>query len=193
MPRDIFHTTRLTGPRGPKIHRKSPFCRPDFMDIDPSAPPARTDPYIAWKNGSFVLYATSWFLVTFAKQIEFVAMNIFVFHLAGKNPLSLGLLGLVQAGPVMLLAIPGGHIADRWPRRIVVAITLGLSALVALALVVAVLLHASLVCIYGLLLLARPAWRWADHRGAALLPQLVPSQDFSNAVAWNSTVFRSRG
>ena len=74
-----------------------------------------------------------------------------------------------------------------------VAITLGLSALVALALVVAVLLHASLVCIYGLLLLGATGLALGGPSRAALLPQLVPSQDFSNAVAWNSTVFQIAG
>ena len=164
------------------------------MDCDTSRPPDRPDPYAAWRIGSYRLYAVSWFLMTFAKQIETVALSICVYHEAGmdvrKGALALGWLGLVQASPIMILAIAGGHIADRWERRGVVVAMLGLTGAVSLALTLVVFLHAPLLWIYMLLLVGATGQALGGPSRTALLPQLVPGEVFSNAVAWNSTVFQ---
>src|SRR5688572_32310334 len=47
---------------------------------------------------------------------------------------ALGLVGLVIALPVVLLSLPAGHIADRFPRKRIVLVTQALSAICSLAL-----------------------------------------------------------
>ncbi len=89
--------------------------------------------------------------MTFAKQIETVAMGIYVYGAANKDPLALGGLGLVQALPVMALSIAGGHIADRFDRRNVLSLMLAATGAVSIALTAAVHAHASIGWLYLLL------------------------------------------
>ena len=48
------------------------------------------------------------------------------------NPLDLGLVGLAMFLPLPLLALPAGHLADRYPRRTILALAIGVDAAVAL-------------------------------------------------------------
>jgi hypothetical protein len=43
-----------------------------------------------------------------------------------RNPFDLGLIGLAEFVPLPILALPAGQLADRLPRRLVVATALGL-------------------------------------------------------------------
>jgi MFS family permease len=167
------------------------------MDSDFTPIPLKNDPYSVWRGYNFQLYATSWFLMTFAKQAEAVVVSVFVYnyvhslyHSVETASLAVGLLGLVQALPMMALAIPGGQIADRWDRRIVLTASLAASGAMSAVLAAAVYRHASLWWIYLPLLASAVGQASGSPSRTALLPQLVPSEDFSNAVAWNMTVFQ---
>ena len=116
----------------------------------------------------------------------------------------LGLVGLAQIIPIVLLTLPAGHIADRFNRKhvvqiatfiqIVLFITAGFSARFASMLPFAhaasgwskdphvPILLALLVCNGGCRAVNQPA-------KASLLPMLVPSQLLSNAITWNSSLF----
>jgi len=52
-------------------------------------------------------------------------------HELTRNPLDLGWLGLAEAVPAVGLGLPGGHAADRLPRRLVLLGTAGLALLAA--------------------------------------------------------------
>ncbi|MGO8688525.1 MAG: MFS transporter [Thermoguttaceae bacterium] len=164
----------------------------------PLAPVApKPDPYAVWRGRGFQLYATSWFLMTFAKQAESVVMSVFVYsyvhnlyHSVQTAALAVGVLGLVQALPMMVLAIPGGQIADRWDRRLVLTVSLAATGAMSAVLAAAVYRHEPLLWIYLPLLLGAVGQALGNPSRTALLPQLVPSEDFSNAVAWNTTVFQ---
>jgi MFS family permease len=157
------------------------------MSDHPSTTPA-ADPYAAWRSPDYRLFAGSWFAMMFAKQIETVAVGIHIYDQT-RDPLALGWVGLVQALPVMLLAIPGGQIADRVNRRTVMVAMLAVSTLVALGLVLASAAHLSLPWIYGLLTVGAVSQALGSPSRAALLPQLVAPPHFSNAVTWSTTVF----
>ena len=154
------------------------------------APPITTgpDPYAAWQSREYRLFAVSWFAMMFGRQIETVAVGIHIYDRT-SDPLSLGWVGLVQALPVMLLAIPGGQIADRVDRRTVLAVMLGVNVLVSLGFTLASLGHLSVPWIYALLTIGAISQALGSPSRAALLPQLVAPQHFSNAVTWSTTVF----
>jgi Transmembrane secretion effector len=61
-----------------------------------------------------------------------------------RSTLDLGLIGLSEFLPMFLLALPAGHLADRWPRRIIFAgaLLLGAGVGVGLAIVSSTGLHA---------------------------------------------------
>ncbi len=154
-----------------------------------SAPgPQRPDPYAAWRIGNYRLYATSWFAMTIARQIETVAIGVYIYATTG-NVLDLGILGLVQAVPAMLFAIPGGQLADRFDRRLVLATVLVLAAALTAGLGAACYFQVSPAWIYPLLIVNAMCQALGAPSRTALLPWIVPAAKFSNAVSWNSTIF----
>lgn len=101
-----------------------------------------------------------------------------------RNPLSLGILGLVEAIPALSLALYGGHIADRMDRRRILRTTLG--ALVVCAVLLAILQTANLgkaqlVMLYGVVFLAGIARGFAEPAAAALEAQVVPWEILINS------------
>lgn len=165
---------------------------PDSSAAKPLASPppsSETGPYAAWKNPDYRLFACGWFILTFGKQIETVAVGIHLYERTG-DPLALGLLGLVQALPVLLLAIPGGQLADRFDRRRLMMLMLGLGTTVSLGLTWLALVDAPVQWFYVLLALGATSQALGSPSRSALLPELVSPRLFSNAVTWNSSVFQ---
>jgi len=147
-----------------------------------------SNPYAAWRSRDFRLYAISWFLLVFAKQVETVAVGIHVYYRTG-DPLSLGLVGLVQALPIILLAIVGGQLADRFNRRYVILCTYSLSVVSAAGLIVAAFLQAPIWWMYIFLGLGAIGYALGSASRASILPQIVGAEIFSNAITWNTTIF----
>src|SRR5438132_6499915 len=73
--------------------------------------------------------------MTFASQMIAVAVGwqVYAIH---RKAFDLGLIGLVEFAPLPLLALPAGQLADRLPRRIVLAAALLLEIAVAALLLV---------------------------------------------------------
>jgi len=151
--------------------------------------PSRPDPFAAWRIADYRLYAASWFVMTMARQIEFLAVGIYLYG-PQKDVLALGWQGLAMALPAMLLAIAGGQLADRFDRRWVLAAMLCLTTADAAALGVACYYHLAAAWIYLLLVANASAQALGAPSRTALLPWIVRPEQFSNAVAWNSTVYQ---
>src|SRR3982751_349729 len=89
------------------------------------------DPYAALRFPNYWLYSLGWVFSVIGQQVQSVAVGWEVTHRHHADmqhaSLSLGIVGGVQAVPVMLLSIPAGHLADAFDRRriIVASATLG--------------------------------------------------------------------
>ena len=153
----------------------------------PDAP--RPAPYAAWRIPNYRRYALSWFAMTMARQIEFLAVGIYLYG-PNKDVLALGWQGLAMALPAMLLAIAGGQLADRFDRRWVWAAMIVLTSLDAAALGTACYYHVPVYWIYLLLVLNAIGQTLGAPSRSALLPWIVPPEQFASAVTWNSTVFQ---
>ena len=81
------------------------------------------DPYEAFRIGSFRAYMSGWFTSLIGTRIQSVAIGWEIYQRTGKA-LSLGLVGLIQALPNMLLALPAGYLADTFDRRKLVIFSL---------------------------------------------------------------------
>ncbi len=158
---------------------------------EPSPTPdtPRPDPYAPWRIANFRLFAVSWLAMTMARQIETLAVSIYLYG-PNKDVLALGWQGLAMAMPAMLLAIAGGQLADRFDRRWVLASMLCLTAADATAMGVACYYHLSAPWIYLLLVVNAVGQTLGAPSRTALLPWIVPPEQFSSAVTWNSTVFQ---
>jgi len=127
------------------------------------------------------------------QQMQSVAIGWQLFQLAGggkRGALWQGWAGGVQALPVLLLALPSGHMADRFDRRRMLIVTQSCAAVFSLGLAAASHLHASVGLLYLFLGLGATAQAVGWPARAALLPQLVPDSVFSNAATWNSSSFQ---
>jgi MFS family permease len=108
-----------------------------------------------------------------------------------KRALDLGLVGLAQFLPGILLFLISGHIADRFDRRKVLLLCyLGFAVCSASLLVIAWRQTASVVPIYCVLVLLGVVRSFSGPVTRAILPQLVPEEHFQSAVAWASTIFQ---
>ncbi|HEY4761199.1 MAG TPA: MFS transporter, partial [Thermoguttaceae bacterium] len=148
----------------------------------------KSDPYAAWRSRDYRLYSVSWFLITFSKQVETVAVGINIYYRTG-DPLALGWVGLVQALPVIFLAIAGGQIADRFNRRIVLLFTLAASTIAGSGLLATSYFHGSVGWMYVFLGLGATAMALGGPSRASILPQLVSAEIFANAITWSTTIF----
>jgi MFS family permease len=150
----------------------------------------RPSPAAALAYRDFRLYQLGRFATVMGTQMLSVAVGWHVYDLT-RRPLDLGFVGLAQFLPAFVLALPAGHVADRSDRRLVVAVCQAAYAAVALAFLADVRSGSTSVWpIYGMLLLFGSARGFNGPAGQALLPDLVASEHFSNAVAWSSSVFQ---
>jgi MFS family permease len=118
-------------------------------------------------------------------QVTYVAVPYQVYQIT-HSPLIVGLLGLAELIPILVLSMLGGALADARDRRtIVLASEVAFTALSALLLLNALLPEPSLGAIFGLS--AAQAGLFALQRPAldALMPRLVDRSELTAAGALN--------
>ena len=154
----------------------------------------QNDAYAVWRIGTFRKFITGRFFLTFAVQMQSVIVGWQVYDLT-HDPFSLGLIGLSEAVPFMIVALFAGHIADLFSRKLIIAITATvylLSAIILLYMsytmnywyfVAGVLPLYSVIAITGL---ARAFFYPAQ---SAYMAQIVPRNLYANSSTWNSTVW----
>jgi MFS family permease len=102
----------------------------------------------------------------------------------------LGMVGLVQVAPIILLTLPAGHVVDRFNRKHVVLMAELMLAVSSLGLAVLSYMQGAISLIFVCLLLSGMARAFDQPGRDALLPSLVPLEAFSNAVTWKSSGFQ---
>ncbi len=107
-----------------------------------------------------------------------------------ENTLALGLVGLVQVVPVILLSLPGGYVADRYNRKQVTLISQVVLIVCSLLLAVLSLTQGSLPLIYFVLAIIGAARAFNNPAESALTPQTVPPEYYFSAATWSSTVWQ---
>lgn len=135
---------------------------------------------------SFALLWTSSLASGFALQMIVVAIGwqVYAIH---QIPLDLGLVGLAEFLPLLILALPAGQIADRFPRRIVVAVGLGFQVMIAVLLVLTTLSGAhKLWPFLTIAVIAGIGSALTNPAGRALTPEIVPIEILPGAIALRS-------
>jgi MFS family permease len=156
--------------------------------------PALTDPKagrIAFTYPDFVLFEIARFLIVSAVEMQAVAVGWQVYDIT-KRALDLGLVGLAQFLPGILLFLVSGHASDRFERRKVLgACYAGYALCSSLLLLLAVRRTHAVLPIYLVLILLGVVRSFNGTASRSILPQLVPEEHFANAVAWNATTFQA--
>ena len=143
----------------------------------------------ALNHPDFARYAYGRFAATLAWQMIDVVIGYQVWELTHLKS-ALGYIGLAQFLPFVVLLIPGGQIADRFDRRLIIALAYGLELIAAVALLVFTVLGRDevyvLFLIAALLGIGRAFWAPA---GQAMVPNLVPKELLSGAISFNTLLF----
>lgn len=145
----------------------------------------------AFSFPGFLNLQTARFMSVLALEMQSVAVGWQVYEIT-KRPLDLGLVGLAQFLPGIVLFLVAGYITDRFDRRKLLILSYAGFALCSALLLLATLLERTPIhAIYAVLVLLGAVRTFSWTAGRALLPQVVPMEHFPNAVAWASSIFQS--
>lgn len=144
---------------------------------------------VAFRYPNFRYYQVARFLAITASEMQSVAVGWQVYEIT-KRPLDLGLVGLAQFLPGIVLFLLAGHTADRLPRQRIIA-TCYVGFAICSSLLLAFTVHGlrSVAPIYLILVLIGIVRAFNGPAGQAFLPMLVPEEHFPNAVAWGASTF----
>ena len=148
------------------------------------------DPYAALRVPAYRRYMTGSTLSSLGQQIQSTAVGWEVALRSARPELALSMVGLVGAAPVILLALPAGHIADSFNRKTLTIVTLLLTAACSIGLAVVSYQSGPLIWMYLLLLLGATFGAVGGPARSSLLTQIVPVELYSNATTWGSSCFQ---
>jgi MFS family permease len=138
-------------------------------------------------NRRYALYLLSRLALIMATQMLSVAVGWQVYEITGKA-LALGLSGLALFLPSFLLALAGGHVADRRDRRTILCVChFGVTACAATLATMGFLGGRSLLPIYAVLAVLGTIRAFSGPAGQALMPNLVERAELERAVALGSS------
>lgn len=146
-------------------------------------------PGVALRSPAFRAYLVARLFGMIGFQMQGVAVGWQVYELTHR-PLDLGYVGLAQFLPSLLLALVAGDVADRFERRKLLMVCYGvLACCTAMLGWIATMAAPQVGWIYGVLVLVGVGRAFAGPAAQALVPNLVPTAHFPNAVAWSSSVW----
>lgn len=141
----------------------------------------------ALRHRGFALYWISRVAAAFAIEMQSTTVGWQVYRLTA-DPLDLGLVGLAQFLPFILLFLVTGLVADRFSRVRILAVCVAVQAGVAVAFFYMTYVgEARFPLILGLLVLFGISRAFHSPIHQSITPNLVPAASLANAIAWSST------
>lgn len=159
----------------------------DSNSVSATGPTERHDPYAALRTRDFRLLELGAFISNLGWQMLTVAVG-WEIYLRTRSPFALGIVGLVEVLPVMLLALPAGHAADRFDRRRVVTLCQMLQVGASLGLALLSAARGPLPLVYLCLVLLGTSTAFTAPASSVLIADIVPERFFANAATWDSSV-----
>jgi MFS family permease len=150
---------------------------------------------VAFQYSNFRFFMTARLLVTAAAEMQAVAVGWQVYGMTGRA-LDLGLVGLAQFLPGVLLFLVAGQTADRVPRQRILQSCYRAFSMVSLLLLgltwrgPALRGPAGVWPIYTVLVLNGVVRAFNGPASQAFLPAMQPEEHFPNAVAWASSIIQ---
>ncbi len=146
-------------------------------------------PYAILRHRDYVLYTLARNIAVIGQRVTTVAVG-WQLYTRTKDPMALGWIGLVQFLPVLILALPAGHAADRFGRKQIVQCAQAVMILSAIALALVSASNAANHWIYLCILVSSLASGFSGPARAAMLPQFVPQVDYEPAIRWSTSMFQ---
>jgi MFS family permease len=150
-----------------------------------------TDARAAFRYPAFLKFQAARFFIVVATEMQAVAVGWQVYEIT-KRPLDLGLVGLAQFLPGIVLFLVSGHVADRFNRRnLLILCDLGFATCFALLLAITLRGSVSIAAVFAVLVLLGVVRSFNGPVSRAMLPHLVPPEHFAGSVAWASSIFQA--
>ncbi len=128
-------------------------------------------------------------LSTIGGMIQVTALSWYVYHISG-SPFLLGLMGVFEFGPVLLLSLFAGVLIERFPKKKILLITQVVFMLQSLTLAMLVWQGVTNYWIFAALaLMAGIATSIDQPTRQSYFVELVGKEDLPNAISLNSTTF----
>ncbi|HEU5115869.1 MAG TPA: MFS transporter [Isosphaeraceae bacterium] len=147
------------------------------------------DPYAALRYPDFRRLVAGAMLSRVGFEMQGVAVGWELFERT-HSTLALGLVGLVQVVPVLLLSLPAGQVADRYPRKRIMILAQLTLVVVSTCLALNSMFEGPVWVMYACLTLAGSAAAFANPARWAILPQIVSMKDFASAVSWRTSAWQ---
>ncbi len=150
---------------------------------------SESSPYAVLRNPNYALYLIGRFIASFGQQMLTVAVGWELYERTGKS-LALGLVGLMQFLPMVLMTLPAGHIADTRNRKHVIIAMQVVLVFASLGLALISMYHVNVSWVYACLFASGLARTFLWSASASFMPQLVTREQFPRAVAWSANSFQ---
>ncbi|HEV8607725.1 MAG TPA: MFS transporter [Tepidisphaeraceae bacterium] len=156
----------------------------------------RHDPYAALRFRDYRFYSIGWLCASIGFQMQIAAIAWEIYKWTG-SAMKMGLAGGIQALPLIILALPAGHLADRYNRRTLAALGQVTAAICSIALAVLSLsfahykitAHAATITMFWIIFAGGVFSTFSRPARSAILPHIVPTSAFTNAVTWSAFIF----
>jgi len=157
----------------------------------------KNDPYQALRFREFNMFLLLRFAMVFAWSMQFIVIEWEVYSIT-KNPLSLGIIGLMEVIPAVSMALFAGHIVDQREKKGMLVwcilgfsiISFGLFLLTWPAVVGDISSNLILYSIYFLVFLGGLVRAFLGPTIFSLLSLIVPKKAYPNAATWSSSVWQ---
>jgi MFS family permease len=157
----------------------------------------KKDPYAALRYKEFNTFLLLRFAMVFAWSMQFIIIEWQVYSIT-KDPLSLGLIGLMEVIPAFSMALFAGHIVDQKEKKELLlkcilafsVISFGLFLLTWPAVVQDYATKTILYSIYSLVFLGGLVRAFLGPTIFSFLSLLVPKKVYPNAATWSSSVWQ---
>jgi len=159
---------------------------------------AKQDPYAALRIKEFNIFLFVRFLLVFGWSMQFIVIEWQVYSIT-KDPLSLGIIGLMEIIPAFSMALFAGHIVDQREKRNLLALCTGAFSLISLGLFFLTTdtvinswsTNSVLYSIYGLVFFGGFLRSFFGPTIFSLVALLVPKKIYHNAATWSTSTWKT--
>lgn len=157
----------------------------------------KIDPYTAFRYKEFNIFLLMRFAMVFAWSMQFVIIEWEVYSLT-KNPLSLGIIGLMEIIPAVGMALFAGHIVDQKEKKGLLmkcifgfsVVSLGLFLVTFPTIQKQLSLNFTLYIVYALVFFGGLVRSFISPTIFSLLSLIVPKKIYPNASTWSSSTWQ---
>jgi MFS family permease len=158
---------------------------------------SKKDPYESLRIKEFRIFILLRFALVFGWSMQFIVIEWQVYSLT-KDPLSLGIIGLMEIIPAFSMALFAGHIVDQKEKRNLLALCIAAFSLISLGLFLLTWpkivgdwsKNSILYSIYGLVFFGGFLRSFFGPTIFSLIALIVPKKMYPNAATWSSSTWQ---